>query len=53
MQCENTFCIYWEEKSCILDEVTLDVMGCCQNCIYVDIDEKILQAARKKLLDRE
>ncbi len=53
MQCENIFCIYWEEERCILDEVSLDVMGCCQSCIYIDIDAKDLQAARKEQLNRE
>lgn len=53
MQCENHFCIYWDNNLCILDKISLDVLGCCQNCIYVDIDDNILQTARKKLLSKE
>lgn len=53
--CENKFCIYWEDHSCILDSISLDVQGNCQNCIYVDLDETMLSDARKELrktLDR-
>ena len=53
MQCENTFCIYWENEQCILREISLDILGCCKNCIYVNIDDNILQAARKTLLSQE
>lgn len=53
MQCENIFCIYWNKDGCILREVSLDVMGCCQNCIYVDIKEETLQAEREKLLNQD
>ena len=37
MCCENRFCIYWEEHKCLLGEVTLDLQGCCRECVYVDI----------------
>ena len=52
MLCENLFCIYWEAEKCILDEISLDIQGNCESCIYVDIDPNLLQKERKKLLDQ-
>ena len=52
MRCENLFCIYWKDSNCILDEISLDIMGCCCSCIYVDIDEEMLRQKREELLKR-
>ena len=50
MQCENNYCIYWESGHCILDELSLDFQGRCQECVYVPIDDDILQHAMQKIL---
>lgn len=52
MECENEFCIYWKKNQCILDEISLDILGCCRNCIYVAIEEETMQRERDKLLQR-
>ncbi len=52
MRCDNIFCIYWDKSICKLDEISLDVCGCCENCIYVDIDDEILKAKRQEILNR-
>lgn len=52
MHCENYFCIYWTKDLCNLNEISLYILGCCQSCIYVDIDEATLNEARKKLLEK-
>ena len=52
MQCENMFCIYWKEGKCLLDKISLDIMGCCQECIYVDIGEESLRMAREKAIEK-
>ena len=44
MMCENLFCIYWENGECVLDEVTLDCQGKCNECIYIKLDEKEIKA---------
>lgn len=49
MICENEFCLYWHDNVCVLKEVTLDIQGRCQNCIYVTISETVLDRERKKL----
>lgn len=51
MNCENNMCVYWNENKCMLEEISIDISGSCQDCIYVDIDEKILKAERKKFLN--
>ena len=53
MLCENRFCIYWSENSCLLDEIELDVQGSCMSCIYVNLDETILQEQRQLQRSRE
>ena len=48
MKCENQFCLYCEENSCILGEISLDISGSCAECIYIDIDEKLLKQLKNK-----
>ena len=50
MKCENTFCIYQSKGKCILNEVSIDSLGMCTECIYLDIDEKTLHQAKLKNL---
>ena len=51
MKCENCFCIYQSKDKCILDKISIDSLGMCTECIYPDIDEKILNHAKLKLLN--
>lgn len=48
MNCENNFCVYWEDENCILDNVSLDVLGCCKACILVEISDQDLKQARNR-----
>lgn len=48
MNCENSFCVYWENRNCVLDSVSLDVLGCCQACILVEISDQELKRARNR-----
>ena len=50
MNCKNNFCIYWKDDQCILAENSLDGQGCCEDLIYVNIDEKILKPKRQELI---
>ncbi len=50
MRCENIFCIYQSNGRCTLDEVSMDILGMCTECIYANIDKDILEQARVKLL---
>mgnify|MGYP003290400733 CR=1 FL=1 len=50
MNCRNEFCIYQKDDKCILDEINLDIQGSCEECIYVEINNKVLQVAKDKKL---
>ncbi|MDP4120057.1 MAG: hypothetical protein Q8876_03255 [Bacillota bacterium] len=51
MYCENLFCIYFENEKCTLDEISLNIQGLCQECIYVSIYKEILNEERQKILN--
>lgn len=48
MNCDNLFCIYWENHTCTLQEISLNIQGSCQACVYAEISPKILEQARKQ-----
>lgn len=50
MNCDNIFCIYWEDEHCTINNISIDIVGNCMNCIYVDIKDDILLEARKRML---
>ena len=52
MQCENIFCIYWSKQGCTLPNISLDIQGNCNKCIYIDINEEWLKSERQKSLRR-
>ena len=51
MQCENIFCIYWEQNQCRLESVSLDELGSCKECINVKVEEELLSKKRAELLE--
>ena len=54
MLCDTSLCIYWNEGNCILNEISIDSLGMCDSCIYVDIDEaELSKLLKKQLLDME
>lgn len=48
MKCENIFCIYCDGDRCELEEISLDISGICTECIYIEIDEKLLSELKKR-----
>lgn len=48
MQCENQFCLYWAAEGCALEEISLDVQGCCRQCIYLNLPPLFLERERQK-----
>ena len=41
------------EDKCILENVSLDVLGVCKDCIYVEVDRDIIDVLRKRELEEE
>ncbi len=52
MICANRMCIYYSNDKCTIDNISLDIEGRCEECIYVNVDEETLQKYRKKMLDK-
>ena len=51
MNCENYFCIYQSKGKCIIEENNIDNCGMCLDCIYPDIEERILTDAKNRMLE--
>ncbi len=52
MNCQNIFCIYRQDGVCTLKEVSLNIMGMCDDCILIDPNAETLKAEKQKILDR-
>ena len=52
MVCANYLCIYWNKNECILDRISIDAHGNCEECIYIDMGEEQMEIARKKALEK-
>ena len=52
MNCENKFCIYYENHVCTLETIDINTFGCCDSCIYIDLDESVLKDARRKIREK-
>ena len=50
--CENNFCLYWQDDTCLLENISLSLQGVCQSCVCVDIGGSRLDALRQKQLER-
>jgi len=53
MPCENIYCVYWTREGCLLSEITLDIQGKCESCLYIPIDEEELEKKRQKFLQKK
>ncbi len=52
MECENYFCVYWRNEKCILDKIRINGLGMCDECIMVNIKEEVLDAEKKRYLEK-
>lgn len=50
VSCENEWCIYQKEGTCTLERVQLDIQGNCADCIYVHVEQKVLDDLKEELL---
>lgn len=48
MKCENYFCIYENNRLCLLDSVELDILGQCNECIYINIENEKLKKIKEQ-----
>ena len=52
MKCENYFCIYEKDGNCTLDEISVNISGGCDDCIYPSLDNDYLEWQKEKLLKK-
>lgn len=52
MQCENVLCIYCREDECILNHVSINMLGMCADCTQVTIEAEQLERAKESLLQK-
>ena len=50
--CDNEFCIYQKEGKCSLEGIQLDIQGNCENCIYVNVEQEVLNSLKKEALGK-
>ena len=50
MKCENDYCIYNKDNTCILGEMSIDSLGMCDACITISLDEGFLKAEKTRQL---
>ena len=52
MECENSLCIYERDRKCILEKISVNMLGICDDCIYPSIDDEVLNSLKEKTLKR-
>ena len=50
MLCEYNLCIYQKDGECTLNEIEINSLGMCDDCILPNIDDNTLEEAKEKLL---
>ncbi len=51
MKCELNYCIYHMNDKCTLDEVQINSLGMCNECIIVSVDRDYLEKAKHRQLE--
>ena len=52
MRCKNKFCIYYRKERCTAEDVAINSVGMCEDCVYVEIDESELKIKRVDALEK-
>ncbi len=51
MDCENQFCVYQKEGKCLLDEISVNCIGMCEDYRYINMSETLLDKIKAKHLN--
>jgi len=52
MLCEVCWCIYNENKKCILKSIEIDSLGMCSQCILPNFSGEAIEKAKSELLEK-
>lgn len=47
MQCDFVYCIYQKEEKCSLDQIKINSLGMCEDCLLIHIPEATLETCKK------
>lgn len=50
MKCEYNYCIYNSSYECLLNDIQINALGMCENCIIVGLEEKFLELEKGRQL---
>ncbi len=50
MKCEFNYCIYYSDGICTLEEIQINSLGICDECIIVSVGKDYLEKARQNQL---
>ena len=50
MKCEFNYCIYNRSFECVLDDIQINSLGMCEECMIVELDEAYLKKEKEKRL---
>ena len=50
LNCAKELCIYNDNQMCILDDIDINTLGMCDDCIVVKLDKDFLKAEKEKHL---
>lgn len=48
IQCENRLCVYYQDHRCLLESITLDILGQCEACLLIDLTDREIARARQR-----
>ena len=51
MKCEYEYCIYNSGNECMFEEVTINNLGMCDDCIIISLDKEFLETKKKQQLE--
>ncbi|MCI9274365.1 MAG: hypothetical protein HFE39_10510 [Clostridiales bacterium] len=51
-KCDNIYCSFWEKDRCLLEGITVDEYGHCQEYVYPDIPEELFEQKRKEMREK-
>ena len=52
MNCTNKFCVYCDGKKCQLKEISIGTLGICEEFIFVNIEDEILNSKKKAMIEQ-
>ena len=50
MECDNKYCIYQKNSRCLIEKVTINGLGMCDNCILISLDKDFLETEKERQL---